>query len=56
MLKMLLMKKNIKSDLAFNGQEAVDAVKKAGIDHYGVIFMDYTMPVKVPVVGSTCSM
>ena len=36
----------IRSDIAENGQEAVDAVLKKG-DKYDVIFMDHTMPVMV---------
>jgi CheY-like chemotaxis protein len=54
MLKMLLSRSNIQCDMAFNGLEGVQAVQRhadtgtdGGIAHYGVIFMDYTMPVKV---------
>jgi CheY-like chemotaxis protein len=60
MLKMLLSRSNIQCDMAFNGLEGVQAVQRhvdtgtdtgngtdGGIAHYGVIFMDFTMPVKV---------
>jgi CheY-like chemotaxis protein len=53
MLKMLLSKKNVLCDLAFNGQEAVDAVvAKGDLSHYQVIFMDCAMPIKV---GTYCT-
>jgi CheY-like chemotaxis protein len=46
MLKMLLTRQGISSELAHNGAEAVEAVKARG-GLYDVIFMDHTMPVKV---------
>ena len=46
MLRMLLSRYDIDSELAHNGQEAVDAVRDHG-DIFEVIFMDHTMPVKV---------
>jgi CheY-like chemotaxis protein len=47
MLKMLLSKRGISSDQAFNGQEGIDTVQKNGVSAYDLIFMDYTMPIKV---------
>jgi CheY-like chemotaxis protein len=46
MLTMLLKKYNIESDVASNGQEAVDAVRRDQ-EQYDMIFMDFTMPVMV---------
>jgi CheY-like chemotaxis protein len=66
MLKMLLKKKGIECDMAFNGREAVDAYKRALSDScvrraatiYEVIFMDYTMPIMVrsPATSSRLSL
>jgi CheY-like chemotaxis protein len=47
MLKMLLSKRGISSDQAFNGQEGIDTVQNNGVSAYDLIFMDYTMPIKV---------
>jgi CheY-like chemotaxis protein len=66
MLKMLLKRKGIECDMAFNGREAVDAYKRALSDScvrraatiYEVIFMDYTMPIMVrtPATSSRLSL
>jgi CheY-like chemotaxis protein len=43
---MLLRKLGVESDIAVNGQFAVDYVREQG-DSYDMIFMDFMMPVMV---------
>ena len=43
MLEMVLKTRQIKCDMAEDGQQAVDMVKDYG-DEYDFIFMDFTMP------------
>ena len=47
---LLIYEKGILSDIAENGQEAVDAVQRNG-DQYDVIFMDHTMPTMVNIIS-----
>jgi len=47
MLQRMLKLFNVNSDTAEDGKQAVDAVTRLGVNHYDIIFMDYTMPVMV---------
>ena len=43
-LEYYLNQKNIETDIATNGAEAVDKVMALGLDYYSVIWMDINMP------------
>jgi CheY-like chemotaxis protein len=47
MLVRLLDMHQVLSDQAENGLIAVNAIKTHGVEHYDLIFMDFTMPVMV---------
>jgi CheY-like chemotaxis protein len=55
MLSLLLQKRNIECDFAYDGKEAIDLVKVNGNNMYTMIFMDFAMPTVVSRTEPNCA-